>query len=186
MQHHGAPTRLLDWSVSPFVAAYFACRSGDGDGAVWAVHKGLVENAMKKEHGDIYKDFVDLIGSRASIDDDQERLQSILQDSGNPPLLKFADTNFLTDRMERQQGRFSFCNQPHEDHDSVLASVCPSDPMINPLVKIIIRDDITTKTKREFMAALQQMNITGFSLFPDLDGVGRYAEDVVRYNLKPL
>lgn len=39
-QHYGVPTRLLDWSYDPLVAAYFAsssCQVGEGDLCVWAL-----------------------------------------------------------------------------------------------------------------------------------------------------
>lgn len=43
-QHHGLPTRLLDWSKSPLVAAFFAIEQGGahGDAAVYSVP--LVDN----------------------------------------------------------------------------------------------------------------------------------------------
>lgn len=44
-QHHRVPTRLLDWTLSPLVGAFFAVngwRPEDGDPAVWALDTEMV------------------------------------------------------------------------------------------------------------------------------------------------
>src|SRR5216684_3693164 len=42
MQHHGAPTRLLDFTWSPYVAAFFALERATSDAAIWAINLPLL------------------------------------------------------------------------------------------------------------------------------------------------
>ena len=43
MQHHGAPTRMLDFSYDPKVAAYFSLESSRGDSAIWVVDRNHLD-----------------------------------------------------------------------------------------------------------------------------------------------
>src|SRR6516225_3953599 len=44
MQHHGAPTRLIDFTWSPYVAAFFALERTLHDGVVWSINPSQVDS----------------------------------------------------------------------------------------------------------------------------------------------
>src|SRR5262245_55627614 len=56
MRHIGAPTRILVWSLSPYVALYFAVEdSWDDPGALWCVRRKSIDQMFAAKYPKTYK-----------------------------------------------------------------------------------------------------------------------------------
>ena len=164
MQHYRAPTRLLDWTTSPY-AAYFAVEDRwSVDGAVWGFTILDVEQGMDKLYG-------------AAPISDPRRLPTLFQDQASPPHVQMIARGLNTDRMIAQRGKFTVCRQPLHDHARPIEAALATAP--TKCVKIIIPHS----RKQEFLKRLRAMNITANALFPGIDGVGRSVSELVRMHM---
>src|SRR5262245_20492426 len=48
MRHYGAPTRMLDWTWSFFVALFFAIQYADSTSAVWGLNLDAIDENVPK------------------------------------------------------------------------------------------------------------------------------------------
>jgi hypothetical protein len=162
MRHYGIPTRLIDWTVSIYVAAYFAVsKQLDKDGVVYLLPHWEMGTAMRQEFGSAYPD--------------QEN-HAFERPDAPPMVYTYGLPHASPDRVIAQQGGFMVCLNVVADIEEVLTTVMGKVGTNIPFTRI----RIPAKLKPFFMRHLRSMNLTASSLFPGLDGIGRHLEEGVR------
>ena len=168
MQHHGVPTRLLDWTRSPYVALYFVMREKlEGDGALWAIDLKWFEersNELLRQHDQHSPDFADF---RAFY----EYINRTICRHDNPHVIVSAKPMQLNERMLVQQGHLLYNLRHDVQFSPILLGM-----LIHPSVadRQVVSKVIVKKEKRlRLLEELRRMNIHSASLFPGLDGFAR-------------
>ncbi|MFT6908021.1 MAG: hypothetical protein ACJAS1_004709 [Oleiphilaceae bacterium] len=150
-QHFGLSTPLLDWTQSPYVAAYFAlkdpCLDSNTDRAVWAyTHSGMVE---------IFTNSPGFDQQNSSQSDAIEIVFGLIDENS---------------RIISQSGLFTK-SPAGEDVEEFISDKINLTGMSPILYKI----EIPSSQREAFLRHLEAMNIHAGSLFPDILGAAEFA-----------
>jgi len=165
MQHYNAPTRLLDWTRSLFVAAYFAVeKEEESDGAIWILHAARMLHETQQRFGLV-------------LPEEPKAIDSLFLNPAAKPAVLHVTATAQTDRMIAQQIGFTVSPSILADHGAILAEYFADQAPAGPQ---FFKAIIPRRSKPEILRRLRQVNITASTLFPGIDGLGRSVAELLR------
>jgi len=164
MQHHGIPTRLLDWTDSALVALYFALKNCKTDAAVWAVNP-LWLNGNTVNRYALVEPSTDRVAAAFMVPEVHAILTGGKEASAASPLLCIAvRPPWVSARMVAQRSLFTLHgpeNIPIETYRFVRKE--------SPLCRIVI----PLRNREDVMVGLRACGVTETTIYPDLDGLAK-------------
>lgn len=158
MQHHGAPTRLLDFTKSPYVAAFFALEQATDKAAVFALNTPRLWYGTPRNRADL---------TRERIDPRQKGNFDAYFSMNTFDLVWTGEPKEMDRRLLAQSGTFVIPGRLDKPVEQILEGYSTGEPVLRKLVLPV------KKVRDEFMRSLYRMNITNATLFPDLEGLAK-------------
>lgn len=164
MQHHGMPTRLLDWTQNILVALYFAVKyNQDEDAELWAMLPQQLNQVSVRHNGielpsSKYVQY--LAGVPFHNNPDQLALELELQEEIKTPISFYPPMRFQ--RMINQQSVFTI-------HPGPKLGMSIPQALDDP--KHLVKYNIAAGCKKRLLDDLHAIGITESVLFPDLDSL---------------
>lgn len=193
-QHYGAPTRFLDWTENPLVALYFACKDnrpiykerggeiGGNDGCVWMLHLEHYHKLANQKKNIVYSS--DSKGGCTIA----EAIEKIYK--GRTPEIVFKypvvyKPYYVDSRMSAQSSFFMVWGKENNSLDTLLMEEVhrlrsnqifqggriSSESQEN---EVSFKFHVFKGSKQKILRELDRCGINEKTLFPGVDGIGRY------------
>jgi hypothetical protein len=185
MQHYGAPTRMVDWSLSPYVALYFAVEDYyNKDGALF-LYKTPPLSFVQRLANKIDFPVGVVNGKDQFIDFFVDQYNKQINNKPYTKCLLVTRGNNSTNRMFAQQSIHTVGTELLDSFDKQIEDLeiehkVKKKEGEETLIKIII----PLKLKLEFQVNLNAMNINATTLFPGIEGLGKTTRKFVEQRIK--
>ena len=167
-QHHGLPTRLLDWSYSPLIALHFATDHVDSDEkieedvAVWMISVEDIHALLPDKYIDMLKKYQSKAFTCDMLDELKIDNEQYDRDMGNDGFV-FVEPPSIDMRIVNQGSLLSV----------IPNAIDPLERLIDGSEKICYKFIISKDKLESVRDELDILNVNERVLFPDLDGIAK-------------
>lgn len=178
-QHYGLPTRLLDWSFSPYVALHFATSEISkfkDDGAIWCLDIKKIQDLLpeayidklRRENSYVFTvDMLNDIENGKAIPDDvevEESLSKFDNSKDKDDFIICIEPPSIDERIINQYAMFTIMSNSNRSFNDLLKDYP------DMYKKIIIPSNL----KLEIRDKLDQANINERMIYPGLQGISAW------------